>query len=130
MGGAFGSPAVLSRSLPIATVTAGLQLFTSISAVLYLLLRPYPDWPWPWQLVSFILWDFFQLLPVVTLLAGTSFAWMFVSAYLLWRTLRKEDRQGSSSKNTQQRRRTLLLLFGFTWAWGSMGYFIYAVTRL
>jgi hypothetical protein len=116
-------------SLPIATVTAGLQLFTWISAVLYLLVRPDSSWPWTWQVLSFIfiLWDFFQVLPVVTLLAGTSFAWMFVSAYLLWRTLRNEDGQGSSPKNAQQRRRALLLLFGFTWAWGSMGYFAYAV---
>ena len=110
-------------SLPIATVTAGLDLFTSISAVLYLLLKPY--WPWDWQLGALILWDFS---PVVTLLAGTSFAWMFVSAYLLWRTLRKEEEQGSSSKNAQ-RRRALLLLFGFTWAWGSVGYFVYAIIR-
>jgi hypothetical protein len=117
----FAAPPFYLVSLPIATVTAGLQLFTWISVGFYLFFRPY----FSWQDVFLTLSIVFRGLPVEMLLLGTSFAWTFVSAYLLWRTVRKEDGQGSVSKNAQQRRRALLVLLAFMWAWGSIGYFVY-----
>ncbi|MBV8918388.1 hypothetical protein [Bradyrhizobium sp.] len=124
----LAAPPFYLVSLPIATVTAGLQLFIWISAGLYLFFRHWLSWPD----VFIELWIIFAGLHVETLLPGMSFVWVFVSASLLWRTVWKEDGRGSISKKAQQRRRALLLLLAFMWAWGSIGYlvYVYVVARL
>jgi hypothetical protein len=128
MGSAFGGPPFYFVSLPIATVIAASEIVTWISVGLYLAYGPYLIGASGWEDVT-ILWSFFQGQPLLTFLVGGSFARMFVSICLLWRTLRQEDGQGSVSKIAQQRVRALLLLLAFMWPWRSIGYLVYLTTR-
>jgi hypothetical protein len=115
-------------SLPIATVIATLEIVTWISMGLYLVYGPWLTGASAWE-YAFILSRFFLRQPLLTLSVGGSFAWMFVSIRLLWRTLREEDGQGTVSKTAQQRLRALLLLLAFAWPWGSIGYLLYLATH-
>jgi hypothetical protein len=124
----LAAPPFYFVSLPIATVIATSEIVTWISAALYLTYGPYLIGASGWEGVI-ILWSFFQGQPLLTLLVGGSFAWMFASIGLLWRTLRQVDGQGSASKNAQQRLRALLLLLAFMWPWVSIGYLVYLTTR-
>ena len=128
MGSAFGGPPFYFVSLPIATVIAASEIVTWISVGLYLAYGPYLIGASGWEDVT-ILWSFFQGQPLLTFLVGGSFARMFVSIRLLWRTLRQEDGQGSVLKIAQQRVRALLLLLAFMWPWRSIGYLVYLTTR-
>jgi len=125
----LAAPPFYFVSLPIATVIATSEIVTWISMGLYLVYGPWLIGASGWEYAFILSTLFFEGQPLLTLLVGGSFAWMFVSIRLLWRTLRQEDGQGSVSKTAQQRFRALLLLLAFTWSWGSVGYLLYLATH-
>jgi hypothetical protein len=120
--------------LPVATLIAGLQVVTWFSAGGYLIYKHLFSWRVPlegvYATILGALWFWLQAAPVHSLLAGISLAAMFISAYILWRTLQHEDGRECASINTKQRLRALLLLLAFMWAWGSLRYFVYVASTL
>jgi hypothetical protein len=120
----LAAPPVYLVALPIATVITGLLIFTSTFWGWYLVFGP-DLWELALKAISLTgLRILLQALPGLLLLLVFSFAGMFVSAYLLWRTLRQKDEQGSRSKHAP-RLRALVLLLAFLWTWGTIGWFVY-----
>jgi hypothetical protein len=104
-------------SFPVATLLAGAELLIWTGADVY-----YFGWAFVCSLL-FVVWDSFSVDPAGTLGAFgyanfcvAPFAVLFLSGYMLWRTIGRQRERSHSSGVAMRPLRTLVPLFVFVWA--------------
>lgn len=119
----LAAPPFYLVSLPIATLIVGAEMlggyFLLLLLILYMglfpdILRVFPFFILPWYAFPFVFGSGLYL-PVVYGSLIAFWAAMFISGFLLWRTVWRENHHQPSSRVASRLLRTLLLFICFAW---------------